>query len=217
MKKIERYKIKEFKIRWSKRYNKLIKIPLKDKEERTKKYHIPGESKPFFKDPELNISECTESFMKTNKGARKKDGRIKLHKGIGQKDSKNEKETANWMSKELGWDVYVDKENTRGEGKSYVDIFNGRKWWEEKSPETREGIRKRTKSALHQLTEMPSNTRGGMIININKENSKEFERLTNEEIKRIVISAINETSRIDCYAIVRRDGDVAFILRCKHN
>lgn len=203
----KRYEITEYVIRWSKRYNKLIKIPLEDKRERIKETKENGIRTVI--DPELKITECTKEFTSSRKGAKKREGYVKLHPAF-RTTPKNEYETAKMFANEYGYYMMVDKENTRETNKSYVDLFDGKRWWEEKSPSTLSAIRTRLKTGLHQLAEFKQSSIGGVILNISDGVA------SNSEIKHEILNAINEHSRINCYVIARKNGEILAIYKVRH-
>lgn len=204
----KRYEITEYIIRWSKKYKCLIKIPLEDKRSRIKKASING--KQVIIDPELQITECTKNFMLERKGAKKENGNVTLHPKYGNSIPANEYETAKWLSNEFGWHVTIDKENTRGRNKAYIDLYNGWRWWEEKSPSTVSAIRTRVKTGLQQLAEFEKKRIGGLIINV-----RNIE-IPNDAIKQEVLNAINENCRIDCYVVVRKNKELLVVYKVRH-
>lgn len=204
----KRYEITEYIIRWSKKYNKLIKIPIEDKRTRIKKKIING--RQIIIDPKLNITECTKSFMSERKGAKKEEGTVKLHEAYRGSIPKNEYSTAKWLAREFGWNITIDKENSREQNKAYIDLYNGWRWWEEKSPTSLNAVKIRLKTGLHQLAEMESKSRGGVIVNVKNED------LEDTEIKNVVVNTINEHSRIDCYVVVRKNDKLVCVYKVRH-
>ncbi len=204
----KRYEITEYKIRWSKRYKKLIKIPLEDKRERIKETYENGVR--VVRDLDLKITECTESFMSSRKGVKKSGGFIKLHPAYKKSVPKNEFKTALWLSEEFGMNIMIDKENTRGRNISYIDLFDGKRWWEEKSPSSLTGVRNRIKVGVEQLADYKNSEIGGVIVNITDKTLK------NIDIKHEALNAINEYSRVNCYVIIRKCDEMVAIYKVRH-
>lgn len=204
----KRYEITEYVIRWSKRYNKLVKIPLEDKRERIKETYVNGVRTVI--DPELKITECTKDFVSSRKGVKKNNGSIKLHPAYKKSIPKNEFKTALWLSEEFGMDIMIDKENTRSRDISYIDLFDGRRWWEEKSPKSLTGVRNRIKTGVEQLADFKNKEIGGVIVNVTDKTLK------NTDIKQEALNAINEHSRVNCYVIVRKCDELVVVYKVRH-
>lgn len=167
-------------------------------------------------DPYLSIVRYKKNFYHDFKLNKK--GTVKYKNGYNpnEKGREDEIETAHYFAKEFGWDVELVKEDSKIEGKRFVDMRFNKRWWEIKASSSFNSIDKQTEKALLQLTYKKQNEIGGFIINIYDNNSDKLNGVNNKEISKWVIDRVHRSCIVDCYAIVRRKQNIISIYKIKH-
>lgn len=137
----------------------------------------------------------TKDFIKNSTPNK---GKIEFAPDFDYAAHKSEIETAYWLIKNFGGNIYLNQEDDSPghSGKSNPDyVWNG-KWWDLKEPTSKNALDKRIQDGMHQICENKEYSVGGIIADIRQANiepkeaikiiSNRLERSYKEDIKVIL-------------------------------
>lgn len=126
--------------------------------------------------------------------------------GVGKVDIPDDREIKNreeincrLLHKEFGGDISMPKEEYT-EGRKNPDYLWRNKYWEEKEPTayTKNAVSSNIREAIHQIAKNP----GGVVLDIGGSS------MSIEEIRRIALGRLKQSSPFDCDLILIRNGEI---------
>ncbi len=182
--------------------NKLNKTKVKKKVKNGKAHYIKEEDK------KLNVSDITQEFIKNSTPNK---GKMEFAPNYNYEENKDEIETAYWMMRKFGGNIYLNEPNNNPEheGISNPDyIWNG-KWWDLKGVKTLNGVSKRLQDGIYQINNNSDYKAGGVILDITGSvNSR-------EEVFKTIRSRLFFTANSPMYVVVKKEDDVFLVVEYK--
>ncbi len=154
------------------------------------------------------VKDITKDFIKNSTPNK---GRMEFAPDFDYASHKSEIETAYWLMKNFGGNIYLVQENNNLEHKNISNpdyIWNG-KWWELKGTKTLNGINKRLQKAIHQINANDECKAGGVILDVTGSEEK------NDEILRMISKRLNESSKTNIKVILKKDDDLISVIEYK--
>lgn len=166
--------------------------------------NVPKYQKSITKEPKLlksnPFSDVTQEYYDTAKPG---VGKVILEEGYKKAHHQQEIETAEWLVKEFGGDVTLQKESTVPSVKTSDYIWNNQ-LWELKDVSSLTSGDRNMRKAFSQIVDNP----GGVILNITKEvKLDELEKVIKARIRRGKITGLD--------VLFTKDSNVIKIIRYK--
>ncbi len=154
------------------------------------------------------IRDITKDFIENSTP---NQGNIEFAPDFDYAGHKSEIDTAYWLVKNFGGNIYLNQEDDSNKHKGISNpdyVWNGA-WWDLKEPTSKNALDKRVQDGIHQVCENKEHKVGGIIVDLSDSNLKD------EEALQIISYRLKRSYKKKMKAIVKRKDTLIKIIEAK--
>lgn len=170
--------------------------------------HKENKPKEVKNDNDFKVSDITSGFLEK---ATPNKGKMEFAPDYDYDGHKDEIETAYWIVRKFGGDVYLNEEDNSNEHKGISNpdyVWNG-KWWDLKGVKTLNAISKRLQDGIEQINNNPNYIAGGVILDITGSMVEKY------DVFKTIKNRLYFSAKSEMTVIVKKADDVFIVIEYK--